>query len=232
MAVDQQAIVFPGSQFRALLGDYDPDTIIDLPAKTVAYEGAWAIDDLGFTRGGVIIQVNRTIQDEYFDQSVDPELQIVTQRDIRLRTVLGEATLEHITAAFGFGTFSHVDSTTLIHGDDTLFIDGALPPIKDIVVGLEAKMRDNHADAGDPLPGGGGGERLPRLREECRCHRAFRGAGDERYRCIRGTGPQVAKGPAAGSRIGLTGRAVPWRYRRGGKGEGRSRLPPLIESRE
>jgi hypothetical protein len=142
MAVDQQAIVFPGSQFRALLGDYDPDTIIDLPAKTVAYEGAWAIDDLGFTRGGVIIQVNRTIQDEYFDQSVDPELQIVTQRDIRLRTVLGEATLEHITAAFGFGTFSHVDSTTLLHGDDTLFIDGALPPIKDIVVGLEAKMRD------------------------------------------------------------------------------------------
>lgn len=142
MAVDQQAIVFPGSQFRALLGDYDPDTPIDIPAVTVAYGGDWDIDDLGFTRGGVIIQVNRTIQDEYFDQSVDPELQIVTQRDIRIRTVLGEATVEHMIAAFGFGTFSHNDSTVSTHGDDTLFIDGSLPPIKDIVVGMEAKMRD------------------------------------------------------------------------------------------
>lgn len=142
MAVDQTAIVFPGSQFRALLGDFDPLVPAALPALTVAYGGSWTIDDLGFTRGGVIIQVNRTIQDEYFDQSVDPELQIVTQRDIRLRTVLGEASVAHMVAAFGFGAYTEAASSTTVHGHQTVFINGQLPPLKDIVVGMEAKMRD------------------------------------------------------------------------------------------
>ena len=142
MAVDQQAIVFPGTQFRILQGLYDPLDVADLPAKTVAYGGAWDIDDLGYTKGGATVQVNRTIQDEYFDQDIDPVIEIVTQRDIRLRSVLGEATLAHMLDAFGFGDLDHTDSTDTVHGDDTLFINGLLPPITDITVGLEAKMRD------------------------------------------------------------------------------------------
>jgi hypothetical protein len=142
MAVDQQAIVFPGTQFRVLQGLYDVDDVADLPAKTVLYGGTWDIDDVGYTKGGATVQVNRTIQDEYFDQDIDPVLEIVTQRDIRLRTVLGEATMAHMLAAFGFGALTHVDSTSSIHGDDTLFINGLLPPITDVSVGLEAKMRD------------------------------------------------------------------------------------------
>jgi hypothetical protein len=143
VAVDQTAIVFPGTKFRTLIGDYDPLAVPDLPAKTVAYNGTWPdMDDLGYTKGGASLQVNRTIQDEYFDQDVDPVMQIVTQRDIRMRTVLGEATIAHMVDAFGFGTASHVDSTTTVLGDDTLFINGQLPPINDKSVGLEAAMRD------------------------------------------------------------------------------------------
>lgn len=143
MAVDQTAIVFPGTKFRTLIGDYDPLAVPALPAKTVAYNGTWTdLDDLGYTKGGASLQVNRTIQDEYFDQDVDPVMQIVTQRDIRLRTVLGEATVAHIVDAFGFGVASHVDSSTTIHGDDTIFVNGQLPPINDKSVGLEAAMRD------------------------------------------------------------------------------------------
>jgi hypothetical protein len=143
VAVDQTAIVFPGTKFRTLIGDYDPLDVPDLPAKTVAYGGDWVdLGDLGYTKGGASLQVNRTIQDEYFDQDIDPVMQIVTQRDIRLRTVLGEATIAHMIDAFGFGTPSHHDSTTTIHGDDTLFINGQLPPLDDKSVGLEAAMRD------------------------------------------------------------------------------------------
>lgn len=142
MAVDQQAIVFPGTQFRVLSALYDPEDVFDIPAKTVAYGGVWDLDDLGYTKGGATVQVNRTIQDEYFDQDIDPAMQIVTQRDIRFRTVLGEATLSHMLTAFGFGDLDHTDSTDVLHGDDTLFINGLMPPITDITVGLEAKMRD------------------------------------------------------------------------------------------
>lgn len=146
MAVDQSKIVFPGTNFRLLTGDYG-DATADLPANTVNYNGVWpaGMDDLGYTKGGIMLQINKTITDEYFDQDIDPVMQLITQRDIRFRTVIGETTPVRIAEAMGFGTVTQTNSTLTVKGNIDLDVPGSLPAIEDKVVAMEAKLRNGEA---------------------------------------------------------------------------------------
>lgn len=141
--VDQSEIVFPGTKFYMLIGDYGaPNT--GLPAPSVDYQGTWpaGLGTLGYTKGGVAVQINKTVQDEYFDQDIDPVEQLVTQRDIRMRSVLGQVTPEKVAIAMGFGEVDEVESTDTVRGTTTLVVSGIMPPIEDKVVAMEAAMKN------------------------------------------------------------------------------------------
>lgn len=142
--VDVSEVVFPGTEFRILTGTYlDADT--DLPANTVAFDGDWpaGMVDMGYTKGGIIITLNRTLQEEYFDQDVDPVVVFTTQRDITIKTVLGQIKdFSKLAAAVGYGTVTPHAPSTGVHGYTDFDIAGGFPPLVDIVTAGELLMPD------------------------------------------------------------------------------------------
>lgn len=147
--VDASEIIFPGTNIRILNGIY-LDASTDLPDNDVLFGEPWpaGMDDLGYTKGGIILTLGRTIQDEYFDQDVDPVVQFTTQRDIMIKTVLGQAQPGKIITALGYGDYNKVDPISGVEGYEDVDIAGALPPINDIVPAFEILMPN-----GQPMRG-------------------------------------------------------------------------------
>ena len=147
--VDSTEIIFPGTNIRILSGVYGAAST-DLPADTVDYAGSWpaGMTDLGYTKGGIINTLNRTIQDEYFDQDVDPVVQFTTQREIMMKTVLGQAQPSKLVTALGYGTVTTVAASAGVRGHTDVDIAGGLPPINDIVPAFEIEMPDGEAMRG------------------------------------------------------------------------------------
>lgn len=144
--VEASEIVFPGTNIRILQGTYGAANT-DIPADTVLYDGTWpaGMADLGYTKGGISIILNRTIQDEYFDQDVDPVVQFTTQRETTMRSVLGQAQPDKIVKALGYGTVTELLPVSGTKGHTDLDIAGGLPGLVDIVPAFEIKLPDGEA---------------------------------------------------------------------------------------
>lgn len=146
--VDSTEVVIPGTNFGLLKADYD--SALDFPDNdTINYGDDWGSDwaPEGYTQGGIAVQLTRTLTDILFDQSIDPVAQLTTARDIRLRTVLGQATPKLLASATGYGSYVETPAGGgVVKPFNDFIIPANLPPIDYFAFGVEAELQ-----SGEPL---------------------------------------------------------------------------------
>jgi len=75
-------------------------------------------NDVGYTAGGVELEINSEYYDVIADQSLTPILRKMTARTCKVRTTLLEATLEHLRMAWNLASTALVSSSLTLDSSE------------------------------------------------------------------------------------------------------------------
>lgn len=89
-----------------------------------AWGGSWV--DIGYTIGGLRLNVATTFDDVKVDQAIDPVLTVPTGRTIQLSGNMGEFTTSNMKLATGQGTSSTTAATSGVRGHTDLAFDATI----------------------------------------------------------------------------------------------------------
>lgn len=74
--------------------------------------------DVGYTAGGVELEMNSEFYDVIADQSLTPILRKMTSRTCKVRTIMLEATLEHLRMAWNLADSALVSSSLTLNSTE------------------------------------------------------------------------------------------------------------------
>lgn len=125
MAVDSTKVI-AGRNFLAYYAPWAQSNA--LPANTVLEGTDWTSPwiNMGYTSGGLSLQVTVNRTDIRVDQEMDPVYRVASSRDIRLQTNLAEMSASHIQLGTGLGTITTVAAISGTRGYDDLDIGSSV----------------------------------------------------------------------------------------------------------